>query len=100
MRKTTILTTTLVILATGAAQAGPISRACNASDRKASSPRLCHCIQRVANDTLDRSDQRLAAKFFKEPDLAQEIKMSDNRSHENFWKKYKAFGTTASKTCS
>lgn len=94
------LAATILITATSVAQAGPIGRACNSSDRKASSPRLCHCIQKVANDMLDRSDQRLAAKFFKKPDMAQDIKMSDNRSHEDFWKKYKAFGVAASSTCS
>ncbi|TCS67475.1 hypothetical protein [Primorskyibacter sedentarius] len=78
---------------------GPISRACLASERKASSPRLCGCIQTVANRTLDGGDQRLAAKFFGDPHHAQEIRQSDRSSHEVFWKKYKSFASSAERSC-
>ncbi|MCH2163794.1 MAG: hypothetical protein MK098_03950 [Marinovum sp.] len=82
------------------AEAGPISRACNASDRKAANPRLCRCIQRAANATLTRSDQRIASKFFRDPHRAQEIRQSDRRSHEVFWNRYKRFGARAQSMCS
>lgn len=71
-----------------------------ASERNARSNALCGCLQQVANRTLDRGDQRLAAKIFRKPQMAQDIKMSNNANHEVFWKKYKAFGATASNTCS
>ena len=79
--------------------AGPIDRACMKSDRKARTSRLCGCLQFVADKTLDRSDQRMAAKFFKKPQMAQDIRQSDKPSHEVFWRKYKAFGATAESVC-
>ena len=89
-----------LIVSTVAVQAGPISRACMASDRKNSNSSVCGCIQQVADQTLTNADQRLAAKIFRKPQMAQDIKMSDNRAHEVFWQRYKVFGSTASKTCS
>ena len=80
-------------------EAGPISSACNRSDRKASTPRLCRCIQAAANRELTRADQRLAAKFFRDPHHAQEIRQSDRVSHERFWVRYKRFGTRAEQMC-
>lgn len=82
------------------AQAGPIERACIKSDRQAASRSLCGCIQQVADITLDRRDQKLAATFFRDPHRAQEVRQSDRQSHEVFWKKYKAFGRSAENYCS
>lgn len=84
---------------TGPADAAAIKRACLASERKAN-PRLCACIQAAADRTLTRSDQRLAASFFRDPDRAQEIRQSNRRSDEVFWKRYRAFGQTAEAFCS
>lgn len=78
---------------------GPISKACLASDRKARSSRLCGCIQTVANRSLSSSDQRLAATFFRNPQKAQDTRQSDRASHEVFWKKYKAFASSAENSC-
>jgi hypothetical protein len=88
------------MLVPNAATASIIERACNASDRKAASRTLCRCIQSVANSELTRSDQRKAAKFFKDPHKAQETRQSDNRTLEAFWLRYKAFGNTAAARCS
>ncbi|MCF6444026.1 hypothetical protein [Nereida sp. MMG025] len=82
------------------AEAKIIKRACMQSDRKAANRSLCGCIQQAADATLSRSDQRLASKFFKDPHRAQEVRQSDNRSHETFWRKYKNFGQTAQAYCS
>ncbi|MBR9650870.1 hypothetical protein IT775_07020 [Thalassobius aquimarinus] len=82
------------------AQAGPIDRACMASPRQQKSWALCRCIQHVANQTLSRSDQRRAAKFFRDPHKAQEVRQSDSRSNERFWLRYKEFGATAAAICS
>ncbi len=82
------------------ADARVLKRACQNSDRKAASRSLCSCIQRVANQSLSRADQRMAASFIKEPHKAQEIRQSDSRSHEIFWKRYKAFGEVATSSCS
>lgn len=81
------------------AQAGAIERACMSSDRAASNRALCGCIQDVADLTLTGSDQRQAAKFFKDPQKAQDIRQSDKSSHESFWKRYKSFGEAASQYC-
>lgn len=81
-------------------EAGPISSACNKSDRKAASRRMCNCLQRVANSELSRTDQRLAATFFKEPHKAQEMRQSDRNNHERFWLRYKDYGQTVAALCS
>ena len=86
-------------LGAGAAQAGKIERACLNSDRQAASRALCGCIQKIADVTLDRGDQRLAATFFRDPHRAQEVRQSDRRTHEVFWQKYKRFGATAEVYC-
>ena len=88
------------ILAPTPASAGAIERACNASDRKASNRALCGCIQQAADMTLKNSDQRRAAKFFKDPHKAQETRQADGSSNEAFWKRYKNFGSTATQHCS
>lgn len=84
----------------GCAGAGPIERACQQSDRGAGNRQLCGCIQQVADITLDRRDQKMAAKFFSDPNRAQEIRQSDSRSDEVFWRKYRAFGSAAESYCS
>ena len=89
---------TLAVLS-GPATAGTIQRACLEAPR-AGSPQLCSCIQAAADRTLSNRDQRLAAKFFDDPDMAQQIRQSDQRSHEVFWKRYRAFGETAEAYCS
>lgn len=82
------------------ASASAIERACNASDRKASNRALCGCIQQVADFTLKNADQRKAAKFFKDPHKAQELRQADGSHNEAFWKRYKNFGETAAQHCS
>lgn len=96
----TILAVTLAVLAAPLpAMAGPMERACNKSDRRAASRTMCNCIQQVADFALSKKDQRLAASFFKDPHKAQDIRQSDNRSHEAFWQRYKEFATIAGASC-
>lgn len=78
---------------------GPLASACIQSDRKARNPAVCGCLQTVANLHLDRGEQRQAAKFFDDPHRAQEIRQSDKRHHEVFWRKYKAFGENVERSC-
>jgi hypothetical protein len=91
---------TVMALATPVTSAGVIERACKKMDRKAATPSTCRCVQRVANKELSRSDRRKAAKFFKDPHLAQVARQSDNRSTEEFWLRYKSFGKKAGQVCS
>jgi hypothetical protein len=82
-----------------AARAGEIERACRASDRSAATASLCSCIGAVADQTLTRADQKIAAKFFSDPHEAQVTRMSSRGSDAAFWARYKNFGTYASSYC-
>ena len=96
MRKLVIL---CALLAPTLASAGAIERACNASDRKNVSRSLCSCIQEAADATLTNSEQRKAAKFFKDPQKAQDTRQANGSSNETFWKRYKNFGAMAEAWC-
>ena len=98
--KKLLLITALAALTPMIAQAGVLERACLRSDRGAAKSQLCGCIQNVADRTLSRGDQRVAAKFFKDPQRAQDMRQSSNSSHEVFWKRYRAFGASAEQSCS
>ena len=80
------------------AAAGPIERACMASDRGGSRS-LCGCIQQAADMTLSGGDQRRAAKFFKDPEAAHSTWVSQSKSDDAFWDRYKSFGQTAEAYC-
>lgn len=79
--------------------AGAIESACLRSDRPAANRSLCGCIQRVADQTLTRGDQRLAASFFRDPDRAQEVRMSTSSRDNEFWDRYRAFADRAEAVC-
>jgi hypothetical protein len=81
------------------AEAGRISRACIKAGRSSATPALCRCVQRQANRTLSFSDRRRAAKFFRKPQMAQDVRQSDSPKLEAFWKRYKAFGQAAKTRC-
>ncbi|WP_112873793.1 hypothetical protein [Paracoccus endophyticus] len=88
-----------VILTAPLAVAGPIDNACVRSDRGARNAPLCGCIQQVADMTLSRSDQRRAAVFFRDAQLAQEVRMSKTAADNAFWARYKTFAATAEAYC-
>jgi len=79
--------------------AGPIEQACNRSDRQAASRSLCACIGQVADMTLRGGDQKRVASFFKDPDRAQDVKMSKRDSDDAFWERYQAFTAQAEAFC-
>ena len=81
------------------ASAGPIQSACMRSDRDAANRALCSCIQQVADMTLRGADQRRAAKFFADPDKANDVWLSQSANDAAFWERYKAFGETAEAYC-
>jgi hypothetical protein len=78
---------------------GPINSACLASDRRARSSQLCGCIQAVANQTLTRSDQVRAVKFYDNPQAAQDTRQSSSASDERFWDAYSDYGKRAAQIC-
>jgi len=79
---------------------GPIKSACLASDRKARSSQLCGCIQAAADQTLNRSDQKRAVRFYGDPQGAQDARQSKSSSDERFWKAYSDYGKRAQQLCS
>ncbi len=89
----------LSLMMVNAVQAGPITNACLRSDRDAANRQLCACIQRVANQTLNGGDQRQVAAFFKDPDKAQNVRMSQSDRDDAFWDRYKAFSEAAAASC-
>jgi hypothetical protein len=84
----------------GAASAGPIENACLQAHRSGVNRSLCSCIQQVADVTLGGSDQRLAATFFKDPERAQKVHMSQSARDDAFWSRYVSFGQQARTACS
>ncbi|HEY0213317.1 MAG TPA: hypothetical protein VGC40_06990 [Paenirhodobacter sp.] len=80
-----------------AAQAGPVGNAC--MNARNATNAVCGCIDQVADQSLSRSDQRRAAGFFKDPDKAQQVRMSERQSDNDFWLRYKNFATTAEAYC-
>ncbi|MCE0505127.1 MULTISPECIES: hypothetical protein [unclassified Roseivivax] len=78
---------------------GPIYSGCMASDRKARSRALCGCVQAMANDTLTGSDSRRAARFFRDPQEAHDVKYSKTARDDAFWDRYEAFVSRSERTC-
>ena len=98
MRKTLTAAALLICGATAAA-AGPIESACNSSPRSKGDRALCDCIQQAADRTLSRAEQRRAARFFKDPDEAQQVRASKTDRDNEFWDRYRAFGEMAEAFC-
>ncbi|MFD2740449.1 hypothetical protein ACFSUD_12750 [Sulfitobacter aestuarii] len=78
---------------------GPIQQACETQGRRAATPARCGCVQAIANQSLSRSEQRRAAKMFKDPHEFQEMRQSNNPKHEQFWRAWKTFGQNAAAAC-
>ena len=78
---------------------GPVGTACIEGGRSAANPVLCSCVQAVADQTLTGAEQRRAARFFDDPDRAQETRTSDRPADEEFWARYRAFADTARASC-
>jgi len=81
------------------AMADQIENACLGSDRPSASRQLCGCIQDVADLTLDKGEQRRAAKFFADPHMAQEVRQSKTNADRSFWKRYRLFADSAAYYC-
>jgi len=101
--KTPIIAAALLALALPLAPApiaaGAIESACLSSGRASATRALCDCIDRVADQTLTRSDQRQAARFFRDPQRAQDVRMSKSDRDNEFWDRYRNFASTAEARC-
>lgn len=82
-----------------AAEASRIQNACARSDRAAATPARCACLQQVANQHLTRADQRQAARFFRDPDRAHQVRFSRDERDRAFWQRYGAFADAAEARC-
>jgi hypothetical protein len=87
------------ILMPGVVFGGPIGNACLASERARGNAALCNCIQVAADATLTRAEQRRAARFFRDPHRAQEVRASTSEADNRFWERYVAFGQLAEARC-
>ena len=96
---TAALSAAVLYLSVPAAMAGPIESACMRSDRAAANRAVCGCIQQVADMTLKGADQRRAAKFVRDPDLAHTVWISKKPADDAFWERYKQFGAMAEAYC-
>ena len=78
---------------------GPIGTACNIHNRGRAGASRCGCVQAAANLTLSQSQQQRATRFFAEPELLQQIKLSDTPENERFWYTWAQFAETAERMC-
>jgi hypothetical protein len=83
----------------GGRVSGDIGNACMSGGRAAASPQLCSCVQQVANQSLSRADQARAARFFANPQMAQDTRQSPNPNDAAFWRRYRAFTDQAAQVC-
>lgn len=89
----------LIVCLAVPADARAVEQACVRSERVGDNSRLCSCIQGIADQLLTARDQRLAARFFRDPHLAQETRMSDRPDDARFWARYTQFGALAEQSC-
>ncbi len=81
------------------ALASPVESACNRSDRAGATRAMCRCVGQVARQHLTRAEQRRAAQFFRDPQRAQDVRMSRRSGDPEFWQRYRAFGQAAESAC-
>lgn len=78
---------------------GPVGTACKIHNRQVATAQKCGCIQAAADMTLSQSQQQRAARFFAEPELLQQVKLSDTPPDERFWQTWARFAETAELLC-
>jgi len=60
---------------------------------------LCGCLQFIADQELDRADQRRVAAFFADPEKAEVARRSTRPDDREFWARYTAFIAKAEPLC-
>jgi len=81
------------------ATANPIERACLQSGRSAANSALCACIGSAADLTLTGRQMRDGARFFRDPQRAQDVRQSDRSGDADLWLAWRNFGETAEAMC-
>lgn len=97
MLKSTLIAA-LVICPTLSFGAGTTENACLRSDRSPGRA-ACACAQNVADQTLSKGDQKIAAKIINNPDVFYEYYGSDNQRKKAFLQRYRNWGSTAQEFC-
>ena len=97
MLKITVFTALLVV-PTITFGAGATESACLRSDRSPGRE-ACACAQSVADQTLSRGDQKIAARIIKDPDHFYKYYGSKNPRNQAFLERYRAWGTAAHEFC-
>ncbi len=87
-----------LVLTPQLSSAKAIKKACLKADRGTRAQ--CSCIQSVANRTLNNSQQRKGATFFKDPQKAQDTRQSSRSADNKMWDAWKKFGNVAAEQCS
>jgi hypothetical protein len=87
------------VLAPLPAAANPIERACLQSGRSAANTALCSCVGSAAERTLTNRQMRDGARFFRDPQRAQDVRQSSRRNDEELWRAWRNFGQTAEAMC-
>lgn len=80
------------------AQANAIERACVASDRDASRA-VCTCIGQAADSALTGRQIREGARWFDDPQRAQDTRQSDRERDEEMWSAWRTFSSLAQQRC-
>ena len=57
-------------------------------------------VDRLEAEIADLSEQAGVPDLWDDPDKAQKVFLSQNRSDDAFWLRYKAFGAKAEQVCS
>lgn len=78
---------------------GPIYSACRKAGRDAATRARCGCVQAVANRQLNAGDQQRGARFFDDPQEAQDVRQSDRNVDERFWRRWKDYSDVAAQMC-
>ncbi|ROU03525.1 arginine transporter [Histidinibacterium lentulum] len=83
----------------GSRPTGEVGQACMSAGRSAATPRLCSCIDQVAGRTLSRAEQRETARYIRDPEKLQEMKLDDRPRAEEMWRTYDRFVNAARTAC-
>lgn len=89
---------TSLLLAPLAALGGPTQQACLLSDHSPG-PKACLCVQQIADQTLSREEQFLAASIIAEPDLLDTYLVDDRPQSRGFVERYREWGARAAQSC-
>jgi len=60
---------------------------------------MCACVGAAADLTLTGRQMRDGARFFRDPQRAQDVRQSSRSTDETLWRAWRNFGETAEAMC-